>query len=232
MSRDEARHAGFLNKAMSDFNVSLDLGFLTKTRKYTFFAPKFIFYATYLSEKIGYWRYITIYRHLEKNPNFRVYPIFRFFESWCQDENRHGDFFAAVLKSQQHLLNTYESRLWCKFFLLSVFVTMYLNDLQRKDFYSTIGLDAQQFDIHVIRKTNQSSGTLFPVILDVDNPNFLVYLDNCADANQNLINIEKDESSDFIKLFNKIPQYFKMITNLLNLYLLPAIETKYIWTEK
>ena len=39
MARDEARHAGFLNKAMSDFNVSLDLGFLTKTRKYTFFAP-------------------------------------------------------------------------------------------------------------------------------------------------------------------------------------------------
>ena len=37
MSRDEARHAGFLNKAMSDFNLALDLGFLTKNRKYTFF---------------------------------------------------------------------------------------------------------------------------------------------------------------------------------------------------
>jgi len=33
MSRDEARHAGFLNKAT--FNPELDLGFLTKSRKYT-----------------------------------------------------------------------------------------------------------------------------------------------------------------------------------------------------
>jgi magnesium-protoporphyrin IX monomethyl ester (oxidative) cyclase len=33
MSRDEARHAGFLNKALSDFNLSLDLGFLTKSRQ-------------------------------------------------------------------------------------------------------------------------------------------------------------------------------------------------------
>jgi len=231
MSRDEARHAGFLNKAMSDFNVSLDLGFLTKTRKYTFFAPKFIFYATYLSEKIGYWRYITIYRHLEKNPNYRVYPLFRFFESWCQDENRHGDFFAALLKSQRSLLNTFESRLWCRFFLLSVFVTMYLNDLQRSDFYSTIGLDTKQFDQHVIRKTNQSSGTLFPVILDVDNPAFFNLLDLCAECNVKLIENEKANISEFERTLNKLPLYFNMVANLLKLYFLPTIETKYIWTE-
>lgn len=230
MSRDEARHAGFLNKAMSDFNVSLDLGFLTKTRKYTFFAPKFIFYATYLSEKIGYWRYITIYRHLEKNPTYRVYPLFRFFESWCQDENRHGDFFAAIMKSQTHLLNTYESRLWSKFFLLSVFATMYLNDEQRSDFYSTIGLDTKQFDQHVIRKTNQSAKTLFPVVLDVDHPQFFELLDQCVEANQKLIELEKSEDFGSSKFFKKLPSYIKMFSGLARIYFLPAIETNYLWT--
>jgi magnesium-protoporphyrin IX monomethyl ester (oxidative) cyclase len=231
MSRDEARHAGFLNKAMSDFNLTLDLGFLTKSRKYTFFAPKFIFYATYLSEKIGYWRYITIYRHLEKNPECRVYPIFRFFESWCQDENRHGDFFAAVMKSQPELLNDWKARLWSRFFLLSVFATMYLNDLQRSAFYATIGLDARKFDIHVIRKTNQSSARLFPVILDVDHPNFFEYLEICAQANLNLIDFDNLTQPTFVKLIRKIPSYMVLISYLIKLYLLPPVDCQKDWNK-
>lgn len=232
MSRDEARHAGFLNKAMSDFHVSLDLGFLTKTRKYTFFAPKFIFYSTYLSEKIGYWRYITIYRHLEKNPKYRVYPLFRFFESWCQDENRHGDFFAALMKSQKPLLNTYQAKLWSKFFLLSVFATMYLNDIQRAEFYATIGLDSRQFDKHVIRKTNESAGTLFPVILDVDHPQFFPLLEQCSKLNEELIQIDKNMNSESLKFIQKIPVVSNLLGKLIQIYCLPAIEMKYIWTQQ
>lgn len=231
MSRDEARHAGFLNKAMSDFNLTLDLGFLTKSRKYTFFAPKFICYATYLSEKIGYWRYITIFRHLEKNPDWRIYPIFRFFESWCQDENRHGDFFAAVMKSQPQLLTGWKAKLWCRFFLLSVFATMYLNDLQRAGFYASIGLDARKFDIHVIRKTNQSSARLFPVILDVDHPQFFELLEVCAQANLKLAEMDNNPEDNIFKALQKLPHQITLITSLIQMYLLPPIECQDQWNE-
>lgn len=228
MSRDEARHAGFLNKAMNDFNLSLDLGFLTKSRKYTFFSPKFIFYATYLSEKIGYWRYITIYRHLEKHPEHRVHPIFKFFESWCQDENRHGDFFAALLRSQPKFLNNLKSRLWCRFFLLSVFATMYLNDFQRSDFYKAIGLDARQYDIQVIRRTNESASRIFPIALNVDNPKFFQYLDKCASENKKLIEISKKDSSRISKTLTRISAYCNLSLYLVKLYCMPVVKSSHV----
>jgi magnesium-protoporphyrin IX monomethyl ester (oxidative) cyclase len=223
MSRDEARHAGFLNKALSDFNLSLDLGFLTKSRKYTFFKPKFIFYATYLSEKIGYWRYITIYRHLEKNPNDCIYPIFKFFENWCQDENRHGDFFDAIMKSQPQFLNDWKARLWSRFFLLSVFATMYLNDIQRSEFYASIGLDAREYDKLVIEKTNDTAGRVFPVVLDINHPEFYERLETCIVNNQNLSAIQATNAPKFVKILRKLPYYLSNGVELLKLYFIKPI---------
>lgn len=248
MSRDEARHAGFLNKAMSDFNLSLDLGFLAQHRSYTYFEPEFIFYATYLSEKIGYWRYITIYRHLEKHPEHRIYPIFRFFENWCQDENRHGDFFDAVMRAQPQMLDRPRTfwqkikeiplsfsgkkwaryfmvcwlppKLWCRFFLLSVFATMYLNDLQRAKFYAAIGLDAREYDREVIAKTNETAGRVFPVILDVDHPEFYERLERCVENNAKLTEISKQNGS-FLK---KLPLYLSNVWQMIKLFLIPAKE--------
>jgi magnesium-protoporphyrin IX monomethyl ester (oxidative) cyclase len=225
MSRDEARHAGFLNKAMSDFSLSLDLGFLTKSRKYTFFKPKFIFYATYLSEKIGYWRYITIYRHLESHPEDRIYPIFRFFENWCQDENRHGDFFDAIMRAKPEFLNDWKAKLWCRFFLLSVFATMYLNDIQRADFYASIGLNARDYDKYVIEKTNETSGRVFPVILDVETPEFYERLEVCIKNNEKLAAIANSNRTGFVKFFQKLPLYVSNGWQFLKLYLVKPIET-------
>ncbi|MEB3884700.1 magnesium-protoporphyrin IX monomethyl ester (oxidative) cyclase [Lyngbya sp. CCY1209] len=226
MSRDEARHAGFLNKAMSDFGLSLDLGFLTKSRSYTFFKPKFIFYATYLSEKIGYWRYITIYRHLEAHPEDRIYPIFRFFENWCQDENRHGDFFDAVLKSQPELLNNWKARLWCRFFLLSVFATMYLNDIQRAGFYASLGLDAREYDKEVIEKTNETAGRVFPIVLDVNKPEFYDRLERCVKTNEKLTAIVNSNAPKFVQFFQKLPHYAANGWQFVKLYLMKPINVE------
>jgi magnesium-protoporphyrin IX monomethyl ester (oxidative) cyclase len=227
MTRDEGRHASFLTHTMKDLGIKFDLGFLAEAKQRVKIPPKIMFYTVYLSEIIGYYRYITIFDHLEANPEKRFHPIFRWFGRWCEDEHRHGHFFAALMRSQdKQCLQGPLNYLLIKFFTLSVYMTMFLRDAApgAASLYRAMGFDPREYDLHVIKRCDEEASTVWGFRFQVDHPDFVKQLDKMAVNNEKLRKF-KGKSGFFAKL-GQMTLKANNIYRIGRLFFMPAIKTR------
>ncbi|MFY9778883.1 MAG: magnesium-protoporphyrin IX monomethyl ester (oxidative) cyclase [Candidatus Baltobacteraceae bacterium] len=183
MSRDEGRHSSFLNWVMRQMGRPFDLANLPKLQRMQYMHPKWIFVTTYLSEVVGYYRYQNISDHLKAHPEFKLHPIFSYFDNWCKDERRHSRFFALMMRSQPHYYRGRLDKLGLKFFTLAVYATMYLRDAQ-SGIYAKLGIDWERYDRKVIEETEVAARGVWGLAIRTERDEFLACLRKMAENNR------------------------------------------------
>lgn len=65
----------------------------------------------------------------------------------------------------------------------------------------------------------------FPLILNVDHPEFFERLERCTQNNEKLTAIANSKTPKFIQFFQKLPLYASTAIQLVRLYLMKPIDT-------
>jgi magnesium-protoporphyrin IX monomethyl ester (oxidative) cyclase len=88
-----------------------------------------------------------------------------------------------------------------------------------------LGLDAREYDIEVIEKTNKTAGRVFPITLNVEHPSFFKRLDVAAAANAKLAQVAESNLPKPLQFLQKLPHIATIGWQIVQLYFMKPIDT-------
>ena len=77
------------------------------------------------------------------------------------------------MRTDPKITESWQAKLWIRFFLVAVYSTMWVRDHARKDFHEALGVDIDWYDQEVFRKTSTIARQVFPVEIDIDHPRWI-----------------------------------------------------------
>jgi magnesium-protoporphyrin IX monomethyl ester (oxidative) cyclase len=124
-----------------------------------------------------------------------------------------------LLRADPKLL-TGANKLWVKFFILSVYATMYVRDHSRPEFHKALGIDPTAYDYKVFDICNQISRQVFPVEVDIDTPAFRARMEGLLRASRRID--DGKERGGITGWAMRVSGMASAALNFAGLYLLPA----------